>query len=1056
MLAQIVAESDNRSMKRSALRRILVAGLLAVVLGAAGGVWWCGAMPAWLEDVKRPTPSAADAGWARPFAGQAGLAGSATGRPKGAAAKASTPTNAAASAASRSTSGTESDKSRSARASSGTGTAALLSAQALRRAARNGGTGTPAAARPTGTAQPGSTPPGLVAGDDVAAASPTPTPTPDPEVGAIRGVVLKSDGSPTTGAWVTLTVSDRPASEGAARQVTTGPAGDFAFEGLPLNSPNSLRAHAEGYGDAEAQGIVATPAGTAVELVLAGTGRLAGSVVRASDGAPLPAVIVRLGGTSGGIRQTQSDEAGQFSFGLLPTGVYQLAGRSQPEGAVAWICEPLEGLAVQTGGTLPVQMRAWPPASVRGAVLDRATQAPVPGTEVQMVRFRPPSSAWGGQSEAGCGGKVTSDADGAFALQGLLAGDYQVYLRNAQYAAPSKPEWLTVSEGDALEGVQFWLESGGTLMGSVVDGTGQPAEKVGVQVEQRPDPFYETLPAQLRQTSDATGRFAFQGLRLGREYRVTTTFDMGPDGKPRPFAATDYRLLTDETPEADLVLRLTAGLAVRGVVTDEAGQIVGGATVSVRGPAGSGPWHNGICGSAMTDANGAYSVAGLSSGDYSVGLVRAGFVPPDERKVTLAGADAEGVNFALRHGAVLRGLLVDLGVQRLSGWQVSAVASDPANPNGPPLSTGVTVTTGGDGSFQLEGLAGTVALQISHSIASGQTLFRSGDVTPGGPDNETVLVVPIGGALAGQVVDTATGAPVDDFSLDLRLDAGDGSAPPPSGTQCVAVQANLFALSGTGRAGAFATPPLPAGKYSLHLSAPGRVARDLADVLVPAEGRDLGPVTLTRGATLMGRLVDAGTGQPYVPDNTDYGPSHFFAVVAEGPTGESSGILQGEVQADGTFFVAGVPLAVSHAYLKVGARLPVDLTNLPAADATGVVRTGDVRLDVGSTVRGRVTAPNGAPLNRVQVIVSCPGHDLPEAIRRVVVWRPDWYYASGLTREDGTFEVRGAFPGAVTVFAVTSPARYTWAASQSDPYKSQEASATASANGPVSVELRFR
>jgi hypothetical protein len=560
----------------------------------------------------------------------------------------------------------------------------------------------------------------------------------------------------------------------------------------------------------------------------------------------------------------------------------------------------------------------------------------------------------------------------------------------------------------------------------------------------------------LRQTTDAAGRFAFQGLRVGREYRATTAFDTGPDGKPRPFAATDYRLLSSEAPTADVVLNLAAGLAIRGAVTDEAGQPVSGAAVTVRGPAGSGPWQTGLCGSAGTDAAGAYGVTGLSPGDYSVGVTRTGFVQPDDVKARLAGGDAEGVNFVLRRGAVLHGLLVDLGVQRLSGWQVSVAPSAPPDPGGPPQFPGASTVTGGDGSFVLEGMPATVGLQILHSTPSGQMLFRSGDVTPGGPDNETVLVVPIGGALAGQVVDAATAAPVEDFSLDLRLAAADPAAPPPTGTQCAVVQASLTALSGTGRAGYFATPPLPAGKYSLHLSAPGRVARDLTDVLVPAEGRDLGQVPLTSGASLVGRLVDAGTGLPYVPDNVDYGPCHFFAVVAEAATGESSGLLQAEVQPDGTFAVAGVPAAVSHAYLKVGARLPVDLANLPAADAAGVLRVGDVRLDAGCTVRGRVTAPDGTALNRVQVIVSCPGHDLPDAIRHVMVWQPDCYYASGLTRDDGTFVVRGAFPDSVIAFAVTSPTRYAWAAGHNDPYKSQEAPASASANAPVSVVLRFR
>ena len=116
-------------------------------------------------------------------------------------------------------------------------------------------------------------------------------------------------------------------------------------------------------------------------------------------------------------------------------------------------------------------------ASIKGAVVDGATKAPLPGARVQLT----------GSSQRG---PVLTDDAGAFVFSGLPGGTYSfVFERNGYLSAswPDSSRWVRRSEGpirlaatDHVENVTLTIERGGVVAGKVMSATGEPIS--GAQV----------------------------------------------------------------------------------------------------------------------------------------------------------------------------------------------------------------------------------------------------------------------------------------------------------------------------------------------------------------------------------------------------------------------------------------------------------------------------------------------------------------------------------------------------------------------------------------------
>ncbi len=155
----------------------------------------------------------------------------------------------------------------------------------------------------------------------------------------------------------------------------------------------------------------------------------------------------------------------------------------------------------------PLKLTLSGTVNLAGRVLDQGNGEPVPNARVQLVAKGPP---WGRE-----GRNVTTDAQGAFRIEGLIPGDFEAVPRRGDYLA-SQPRTLTLSADDAEERVELALDPGLVLAGEVNDTSGRALAGT-VVADGLPDGL--TSPIRRSQPLDAEGRFRLTGFPPG-SYRL--------------------------------------------------------------------------------------------------------------------------------------------------------------------------------------------------------------------------------------------------------------------------------------------------------------------------------------------------------------------------------------------------------------------------------------------------------------------------------------------------------------------------------------------------------
>lgn len=160
----------------------------------------------------------------------------------------------------------------------------------------------------------------------------------------------------------------------------------------------------------------------------------------------------------------------------------------------------------------------------------------------------------------------------------------------------------------------------------------------------------------------------------------------------------------------------------------------------------------------------------------------------------------------------------------------------------------MNANTGEDGRFELPPEAAGCDATARHPV------FRPSERVRLSSGGRNTLRLSRGGAIEGAVVDDR-GSPVSSYlvAIESFQPAGDVGASPPGGR----------AKSVADAAGEFRFDDLPAGRYVLTASAPGMppTRSSSIDVELGATARGV-RITLARGATLFGTIVDAETRRP--------------------------------------------------------------------------------------------------------------------------------------------------------------------------------------------------
>ncbi|MBI4602047.1 MAG: carboxypeptidase regulatory-like domain-containing protein [Planctomycetes bacterium] len=440
-----------------------------------------------------------------------------------------------------------------------------------------------------------------------------------------------------------------------------------------------------------------------------------------------------------------------------------------------------------------------PGGSISGTVTERGTGRPVPGVPVVAARFVPDQPAFLAAVDPDSPGAATGP-DGKYKIIGLPPAEHRVlpHVAEGDWApTPSRQAARVVLEAGAeVAGIDFELDRGGTIRGVVKGPDGKPAAGAHCSVvpanlvaaSLRGDMEMIQLLGQKNAETDTEGRFEIRGLPLAQGYRVWAT------AAGHAPAKSDALELTEEAPEAEVVLALAQGRSISGRVAHADGRAAPGVRVLIlpdmqdifTGDINA----SGADASATTDSGGAFVFKDLGPGKYRLHTGRLdplAFLDGGKAKdpVVLDGTrDVTGIELTLEEDEKGRiaGLVVDGAGRPIEGAEI--LLSGPADFTGAASAAIPRATSGTGGEFEAA-VSGSGPFKVAAS-KKGYTGDTVEGVAPGGaPLRLTLLpqgrilgrVVAAGGAPPGvrgtaQVVPVGDEGRVDVARLMARLTSG--------------------------------------------------------------------------------------------------------------------------------------------------------------------------------------------------------------------------------------------------------------------------------------------
>lgn len=576
-----------------------------------------------------------------------------------------------------------------------------------------------------------------------------------------------------------------------------------------------------------------------INFALAAGGRISGTVTDAASGLPLGNIGVSVflsDGTSVGGTNTNAN--GGYSTSGLPTGTYFVRTNNflgyvnrLYDAVNCMRCSVARGtpISVTTGATTSnINLALSLGGRVSGTITDAATGAPLPGAMVRLFDA-------GGFSVTG----ATADATGQYTtFNGLIPGTYyartfndigyinKVYDtfvclggRTAGGCFPTNGKPFVVAAGTTLTGINFALNAGGRIAGTVTSG-GAPVSGAGVDVFSSGGTFVTQA------FSGSAGEYITpDGLPAGSYYLVTENqsglIDQLYDGNTCGFTcAVTTGKKVDVAAAATtpgINFDLTPGGRISGQVTDKAsGAPLANLEVGVFNATGAEIAYG------RTDGLGNYTIfGGMPTGTYFVQTFSYSSTNQHVNKVynditcpacdpitgtgvaVTTGATTAGINFALDTGEVIGGTIADAGTGLpLSGVGVLLfddqgrfVTNTRSDDSGAyVMSTGVPAGTyfARTSSFDYVNKLYDTGVCLACDVTRGTPITVDGIGATGGIN----FALTAGGHIAGTVTATTGGAAVPGSRIRLFNSSG-----------------SFIAQTFTNGVGAYITAALPPGNY---------------------------------------------------------------------------------------------------------------------------------------------------------------------------------------------------------------------------------------------------
>lgn len=480
------------------------------------------------------------------------------------------------------------------------------------------------------------------------------------------------DGSPIAGQTGSTYVV-QSADEGhsiSCLLTASNSGGEYTIVGLSSGSYNvEFREDSEGgnYQPQSSNGVSVLPPNTTsgIDAAMSAGGQITGKATSASDGFAFANVEVCANGvSSGGCASTNA--SGEYTILGLSTGSYTVEFDPLFEGPFYGLRNYLRqfdrGISVTAGSTTTGIGAALPTG---GQVTGRVTKSG--GTGLANIKV----CAFSGEGECG-----TTNANGEYTISALPSGSYKVEFYPGDEGGNYLPQYYNgksssfeaeavsvIAGGSPTSGVNAEMHPGGQITGKVTAASGGAVlRNIEVCAEGR------TLVIRACTTTSANGEYSISSIPSG-SYGVhflpgheRANYQEGGNYLPQYYNdKTSYS-------EAEVVSVVAGGAPTSGVNAElvSGGQITGTVTVSSGGAALANvevcigePLFVERLGCPITNANGEYTILGLSSGSYNVHFYPhegGNYLPQSDNGVSVtAGSTTSGINAAMPPGGQITG-----------------------------------------------------------------------------------------------------------------------------------------------------------------------------------------------------------------------------------------------------------------------------------------------------------------------------------------------------------------------------------------------------------------